>query len=178
MAIIDRNGIFFEGALTTTATGAPVCLSALRLPGRMEPMPLRISVTEAFDPAELERLDLTLEEADTPDAATAPEASTQSPSQEADTQSATQQADAGSGQAASGDTWSAVAGAHWSCPAGDLGLGARLGPRFLPQGVRKAFLRLRLAPVPKSGKTVSRGRIFAALLREDEQPWVAELMVR
>lgn len=143
MAIIDRNCIFFEGPLMAPATGPVVALTALTLPGRMEPMPLRVSVTGAFDPAEVESLGLTLEEAVTADAADA--------------------------------DWQAVPGAAWTVPGEALCLGARLGPRFLPQGVRASFLRLRLTPVVKEGKSIGNGRIFAALMREDEQPWEAAL---
>ncbi|MDE7242040.1 hypothetical protein [Desulfovibrio sp.] len=143
MAIIDRNCIFFEGALTGPATGSVVALTALALPGRMEPMPLRVSVTEAFDSAEVESLGLTLEEAAASDAADA--------------------------------DWKAVPGATWSIPGAALTLGARLGPRFLPQGVRESFLRLRLTPAAKDGKAIGKGRVFAALMREDEQPWEAAL---
>ena len=143
MAIIDRNCIFFEGPLTGPATGAPVALTSLTLPGRMEPMPLRISVTEAFDPAEAESLALVLEEAASADAVEA--------------------------------GWTAVPGASWTVPGDALTLGARLGPRFLPQGVRESFLRLKLMPAAKDGKSIGKGRIFAALMREDEQPWEAAL---
>lgn len=44
MAIIDSHCILFEGPLSAESTGKAVPLTALRLPGRMEPMPLRISV--------------------------------------------------------------------------------------------------------------------------------------
>ena len=142
MAIIDRNCIFFEGPLTAPATGPVVALTSLTLPGRMEPMPLRVSVTEAFDSAEVESLGLALEEASTADA---------------------------------GAEWTEVPGAAWTIPGEALVLGARLGPRFLPQGVRASFLRLRLTPVARDGKTIGQGRIFAALMREDEQPWEAAL---
>lgn len=47
MAIIDRNAVFFEGSLTANATGNTVALTACKLPGRMEPMPLRLFVTKA-----------------------------------------------------------------------------------------------------------------------------------
>ena len=141
MAIIDRNAIFFEGPLTGGATGPVVALTSLTLPGRMEPMPVRISVTEGFDADEVESLGLALEEA----------------------------AEGG----ASG--WTAVPGASWTYPGSALTRGARLGPRFLPHGVRAPFLRLTLTAVPAAGRTVSRGRIFAALMREDEQPWEAAL---
>ncbi|MDE7370307.1 MAG: hypothetical protein K2N07_00905 [Desulfovibrio sp.] len=137
MAIIDRTCIFFEGPLTGAVTGDPVALTSLTLPGRMEPMPLRISVTEAFEPSEVASLALALEEAASADAA----------------------------------DWTAVSGAAWTVPGDALTLGARLGPRFLPQGVRASFLRLTLTPVTKEGKTIGKGRIFAALMREDDLPW-------
>ncbi|MDE8731305.1 hypothetical protein PZH39_16610, partial [Desulfovibrio desulfuricans] len=64
MAIIDRNSVFFEGPLTANATGQPVALTGLKLPGRMEPMPLRFSVTEAIAPDETQSLTICMEEAD------------------------------------------------------------------------------------------------------------------
>ena len=65
MAIIDRNSILFEGPLTASGTGPAVALNALKLPGRMEPMPLRLSVTQGFKPEEVQSLSIGLEEADT-----------------------------------------------------------------------------------------------------------------
>ena len=56
MAIIDRNAVFFEGPLTADAQSATVALTALKLPGRMEPMPMRVSVTQAFMPEEVQGL--------------------------------------------------------------------------------------------------------------------------
>ena len=146
MAIIDRNAVFFEGPLTADAQSSAVALNALKLPGRMEPMPMRVSVTQAFAPEEVLSLSFTLEEADAPDAA--------------------------------GGSWSAVPGAAWSFTGAQLGLGARLGPRFLPQGVRKPWLRLGFALTPQSGESVSSGRLFAALLREEDLPYEAELQVK
>lgn len=67
MAIIDSTSVFFEGPLTAESHSRAVPLTALRLPGRMEPIPLRISVTEAFKADELSSLALTLQEADSPD---------------------------------------------------------------------------------------------------------------
>ena len=67
MSIIDRNCIFFEGPLTANATGNAVALTGLKIPGRMEPMPLRLSVTEAFLPAETQGLTITMEESDSAD---------------------------------------------------------------------------------------------------------------
>ncbi|WP_297828296.1 hypothetical protein [uncultured Desulfovibrio sp.] len=146
MAIIDRNAVFFEGPLTADAQSATVALTALKLPGRMEPMPMRVSVTQAFMPEEVQGLSFTLEEADAPDAAS--------------------------------DAWFVVPGAVWSFTGEQLGPGARLGPRFLPQGVRKPWLRLSFTLTPQSGKSVSAGRIFAALLREEDLPYEAALQVK
>lgn len=143
MAIIDRNAVFFEGPLTADAQGAAVPLTALKIPGRMEPMPLRVSVTEAFLPEEVRNLAFSLEEADAPDG-----------------------------------SWSAVPGAAWTATGAQLAPGARLGPRFLPQGVRKSWLRLNFTLTPQSGKSVSAGRLFAALLREEDIPYEPALQVK
>ena len=67
MAIIDSHCILFEGPLSAESTGKAVPLTALRLPGRMEPMPLRISVTRGFAKERTTSLDLTLQEADSAD---------------------------------------------------------------------------------------------------------------
>ena len=142
MAIIDRNCILFEGPLTSETLGQAVPLSALKLPGRMEPMPLRISVTEAFSPDEISALELRLQEADSPDTE---------------------------------DGWSDIPAALWQTNGDSLGLGARLGSRFLPQGTRKSWLRLVLTPTATG--SVSRGRIFAALQREEDWPYEAALQV-
>ena len=145
MAIIDRNSILFEGPLTASVTGPAVALNALKLPGRMEPMPLRLSVTQGFKPEEVQSLSIGLEEADT----------------------------------ASGP-WTSVAGATVSVshtsenPA--LAAGSRPYQRFLPQGVRKGWLRLSFALTPVDGKTVTTGRIFAALTREEDLPYEPAIM--
>ena len=67
MAIIDSTSVFHEGPLTAETDSRAVPLTALRLPGRMEPIPFRICVPEAFDPAELNTLAITLQEADSND---------------------------------------------------------------------------------------------------------------
>lgn len=145
MAIIDRNAVFFEGPVTTNATGQPVALNGLKLPGRMEPMPLRLSITEAFTPDETQSLAIVMEEADNADG-----------------------------------PWTAVPGASVTTPnpaeAPGLGRGARPYLRFLPQGVRRSWLRLSFAVTPVEGKTVSKGRIFAALTREEDLPYEPAIM--
>ena len=57
----------------------------------------------------------------------------------------------------------------------ELGEGARLGWRFVPQAVRKSWLRLKLSP---AGSGSHDGHIFAALLREEDFPYEKELRVR
>lgn len=142
MAIIDRHCILFEGPLTGESTGQPVALTSLSLPGRMEPIPLRISVTEAFLPDEVSSIEFCLQEADSPD---------------------------------SEDGWSDIPAARWQTAGDALGLGARPGPRFLPQAMRKGWLRLRLTPTATG--SISKGRIFAALQREEDWPYEPALQV-
>lgn len=76
--------------------------------------------------------------------------------------------------------WAAVSGASVTVPnpveSPGLGLGARPYLRFLPQGVRKSWLRLTFAVTPVDGKTVSKGRIFAALTREEDLPYEPAIM--
>lgn len=67
MAIIDSTAVFFEGPLTAQTDSRAVPLTALRLPGRMEPIPFRISVSQGFLAEELASLTLTLQEADSAD---------------------------------------------------------------------------------------------------------------
>ena len=51
--------------------------------------------------------------------------------------------------------------------------GARIGWRHLPHGVTRGWLRLTVTP---SG-SFSAGKIFAALTREDEQPWSGGMFI-
>jgi len=145
MAIIDRNAIFFEGALTANATGQPVALTSLKLPGRMEPMPLRLSITEAFTPDEAQSLTMAMEEADSADG-----------------------------------PWAVVPGSSISventAETPGLALGARPYLRFLPQGTRKNWLRMTFALTPVEGKSVSHGRLFAALVRGEDLPYEPAIM--
>jgi len=145
MSIIDRNSIFFEGPLTANAAGNPVPLTGLKIPGRMEPIPLRLSVTEAFLPAETQGLTISMEQSDSADG-----------------------------------PWTAVADASVTiantAEAPGLALGARPYLRFLPQGARLGWLRLSFAFTPVAGKTVSAGRIFAALTREEDLPYEPAIM--
>ena len=67
MAIIDSTAVFFEGPLTAQTDSRAVPLTALRLPGRMEPIPFRISVSQGFLAEELASLTLTLQEANSAD---------------------------------------------------------------------------------------------------------------
>lgn len=80
-----------------------------------------------------------------------------------------QEADSADGE------WQDVPGAAISVPGEELGEGARLGWRFVPQAVRKSWLRLKLAP---SGSGSHDRHVFAALLREEDFPYEKELRVR
>lgn len=142
MAIIDSTAVFHEGPLATETHSRTVPLTALRLPGRMEPIPFRLSVTEAFDPAELDTLTITLQEAD------------------------------------SDDDWTDVPDAALTIPGTALTAAARVGWRHLPQGVRKSRLRLHLVPTPQVSQSVSKGRLFAALTREEDLPYEPALQVK
>lgn len=143
MAIIDSTAVFHEGPLATETHSRTVPLTALRLPGRMEPIPFRLSVTEAFDPAELDTLTITLQEADSDD-----------------------------------DDWTDVPDAALTIPGTALTAAARVGWRHLPQGVRKSRLRLHLVPTPQVSQSVSKGRLFAALTREEDLPYEPALQVK
>lgn len=143
MAIIDSTSIFHEGPLTAETDSRAVPLTALRLPGRMEPILFRLSVTEAFAPAELDTLTITLQEADNDD----------------------------------GD-WTDVPDASLSISGTALTAGARVGWRHLPQGVRKSWLRLHLVPTPQASQSISKGRLFAALTREEDLPYEPALQVK
>ena len=66
-------------------------------------------------------------------------------------------------------------GAAITVQGAELGEGARLGWRFVPQAVRKSWLRLKLSP---AGSGSHDGHIFAALLREEDFPYEKELRVR
>lgn len=143
MAIIDSTAVFHEGPLNSETHSRAVPLTALRLPGRMEPIPFRLSATEAFDPAELDSLSLTLQEADSSDG-----------------------------------NWTDVSDASLTISGTALTAGARVGWRHLPRGVRKSWLRLHLVPTPQSSQTVSKGRLFAALTREEDLPYEPALQVK
>lgn len=60
-----------------------------------------------------------------------------------------------------------------SVPAAELAPGARIGWRHLPHGVTKGWIRLTVTP---SG-SFSAGKIFAALTREDEQPYAEGMFI-
>lgn len=74
-----------------------------------------------------------------------------------------------------------MAGATVSVPhSSENPAGRRSTPyqRFLPQGVRKGWLRLTFTLTPVSGKSVTQGSIFAALLREEDLPYQKALMAQ
>lgn len=149
MAIIDKNLVFMDGPALADGVFAAVPLNGFSLPGRAQAIPLRISVTEGYDPTEVQNLTLTLQQADRSDS---PETGT--------------------------GAWADVPGASLTVGGADLGAGCRLPWRFLPEGVEKGWVRMRCALVPVSGRTPTRGSLFAALLREEDFPYVRALQVK
>ena len=65
-----------------------------------------------------------------------------------------------------GGTYSDVPGASWTVLLAALTKGARLGPRFLPEGVTKPWIKL----VSTNTGTFTAGKVFAAIVREDDLP--------
>lgn len=138
MAIIDSQNVFVDGPVRASDVSRVVALTSLTLPGRMEAMPLRISVTEAYDATELASFTLTLQQADSP----------------------------------TSNAWADVAGATCTLTAAQLTAGARLPWRFLPEDVKKQYLRLCYKITTQEGASISKGALFAALTREEDLPYV------
>lgn len=155
MAIIDQNLVFLDGPLRGSGVSGVVPVNALTLAGRMEPIPLRVSVTQGFDPAETAELTLTLQQAARPDAPNKSEGE-------------------GEGEGA----WEDVPGASLTTPGAALNAGARLPWRFVPEGVTLGWLRLRHTLTPQAGMTPTTGAVFAALMREEDFPYVAAQKVK
>ncbi len=143
MAIIDSQLVFFDQAITTTTTSSIVPLTSLRLPGRMEPIPIRINITEGFSGTEISSCTFTLQEADSPTG-----------------------------------SWTNVPAASFTIQGSDMSASSRHGWRFLPASTRKSFLRLICTVSPQSGQSITKGKIFAALMKEEDFPYEAALTVK
>lgn len=149
MAIIDKNLVFSDGPVHGSGPSRVVGLTSLTRPGRMEAIPLRMCVTSDYDATEVAEIEIILQQAD---AADAPE---------------------------SGDgAWADVDGANLLAASKVLRAGTRLPWRFLPEGVEKPWMRLRFEVKPQAGKTVTKGGIFAALMREEDFPYTPALQVK
>ena len=55
----------------------------------------------------------------------------------------------------------------------DLKVGKTIGWRFLPAGVTKPWLKMVATPTGE----FTAGKIFAAVAREDDQPWEAGMYI-
>lgn len=149
MAIIDSNLVFSDGPVHSSGHSRAVGLTAFSNPGRMEAIPLRVCVTADYDTVEVAEMMLVLQQATRADA---PE---------------------------SGDgAWADVPGASLLVGGGALRAGTRLPWRFLPEGVHKPWMRFRFVVTPQTGKTVSKGALFAALLREEDFPYTPEMQTK
>ncbi len=74
-------------------------------------------------------------------------------------------------QSADNNTWSDVEGTSFTVVTAKLIRGARLGTRFLPCAIEKPYLRLAWTATG----TFTAGKIFVALTREDDLPWIDAL---
>lgn len=135
--IIDSNLVFTDGPITATSSSELVPLTSFFKPGRMDPIPFALRVTEDF--TNLTSLTITLMESD---------------SQEG--------------------TYTEVPAATMTIPLAKLKAGAALGWRFLPNTVEKQWLKLAYTV---TGTAPTKGRIFAAMLREREAGYVAGMYI-
>lgn len=67
-----------------------------------------------------------------------------------------------------------VPGTSMTIPLADLKAGAKIGWRFLPQNVEKPWLKIAYTV---TGTVPTSGKIFAALLREREEPYEAGMYI-
>lgn len=149
MAIIDKHLVFSDGPVHGSGHSRVVGLTSFTQPGRMEAIPMRVCVTSAYDATQVSEINIVLQQAD---AADAPE---------------------------SGDgAWADVSGASLLVGNGALRAGTRLPWRFLPEGVEKPWMRLRFEVTPQAGQTVTKGGIFAALMREEDFPYTVDQQVK
>ena len=149
MAIIDKNLVFVDGIVHKNGVSEAVGLTAFPSPGRMEAIPFRVCVTENYDSAQTAEITLTLQQAASP---TAPESGA--------------------------EAWADVPGATLLVGVDGLRAGCRLPWRFVPLGVTKPWMRLRFEVKAQSGQTVNKGKLFAALLREEDMPYTPSLQVK
>ena len=66
-----------------------------------------------------------------------------------------------------------VPGSAVTAALADLTKGRAIGWRFLPSGAGKPWLKMVAAPTG----TFTAGKVFAAIVREDEQPWEAGMYI-
>lgn len=135
--IIDSNLVFADGPINSTSSSEAVPMTSFFKPGRMDPIPFVLRVTEDF--TNLTSLTITLMESDNQDG-----------------------------------SYTAVPAASVTVPLAQLKAGADIGWRFLPNTVEKQWLKLSYTV---TGTNPSKGRIFAAMLREREEGYVAGMYI-
>ena len=135
--LIDQSLVSIDNkAVSTAITGEAVALTSFFSPGREEPIPLCVKMTE--DAAGGTALNIKLQEAESENG-----------------------------------TYEDVPGASISHALAVLKTGALLGWRFLPAAVSKPWLKVVVTPQG----TFTAGKIFAALVREDPQPYAAGMHI-
>ena len=149
MAIIDKQLVFVDAPVRANGSSRAVPLTGMTLPGRMRPIPLRLTITEGYEPTAVASLTLTLQQA----------AHAQAPE---------------SGEGA----WEDVPGASLRVSGADLHEGARLPWRFLPEGVTQPWVRLTYAFSLAGNAQPVTGALFAAIMREEDFPYTPRQRVR
>ena len=133
--LIDSNLVSIDSQdLDGTITPVAVSLSAFKMPGRQEPIPVAIRASGALGGTSL----------------------TIGFSQ-SDTQAGTYNA----------------AGPSWTVTLAELQTGLCVGPRWLPREITKPWIKI---TVSKTG-TFTAGTLFAAVVREDDLPYVDGLYI-
>lgn len=129
--LIDSNLVSLDGvSIASEATGTAVGLTSFLKPGREEPVPVSVRLTEAA--AGGTSLTLKLQQCATEDG-----------------------------------SFEDVPGSSLTLAAADLVTGRNLGWRFLPPGVTQPWIRVVATPEG----SFSAGKLFAAVVREDELPY-------
>ena len=72
-----------------------------------------------------------------------------------------------------GGSYTDVPGSAVAVVLADLKMGKTVGWRFLPAGVSKPWLKMVATPTG----TFTAGKVFAAVVREDDQPWEAGMYI-
>lgn len=135
--LIDSNLVFTDAPVTATGVSDPVALTSLYRPGRADPIPILVRVTEDF--TALTSLTVKITECATKDG-----------------------------------VYTDVSAASMTIPLADLKTGKKFGWRYLPANVDKQWLKLAYTV---TGTAPTAGKLFAAIMREIEEPYEAGMYI-